>query len=720
MIRPRLTLAALLATVTAGAPAIAQTPVVWTGASTLSDFWSDVGNFSPGRPLGPLPTDEVIFNSLSTARLTSNVMDGSYNINKLTVVNPPGNVTVNFAAATDTLTVTGGGVDLSAAGSTNLTFNPRFALGADHTWVVASGRTLNMTGQVNSGGFSRNLTLNVNGAVGTAGTIILGAASNFTAGSTLTTRNGELRLNNAGALNGLTGGVTINPLSTGASGVQFATMNLNTAGTYANVPLNLNSSSNTLRSRVQGTVGGVATLPGAVSLAGTSSGIIEMNVLSGSNLTLNGAVSGATYGGTLQLGGASGNGFLNNTVTLSTTNTGTVRKQDAGVWTLAQANAATAWGTTRVATGTLRVAAANALPAGASLVLGEGTTAGTLDLFAASASQTVTGLSTNTDATVNPATNQLGIGFTGPGSGSSTLTFNGGTSTFAGILANNVGSGVNNTLTLSLIGGELILGATNSYSGQTFIDNSSTLRLTRVVTGAFTNDGSIANSPVINLNNTLSGLHVIGVVGGANFDAGSGRFAPVANQTIRGIGTVTGNVAVPTNAALLGGSAVNPTGTLTVAGNVVFRGATGTTGGRYAVDLGGTSVSGSVVSKVAVTGAGNVVNFDSSAGPVVIPLLSDGGLALSVPYSFVIGSAAGGYQVNGGPVGVGGYTYLTDFVLTSSRPEFHEFRNVSLTPDGSNNLVLSFTPVPEPATVLGLAAAGLAAVRLGRRRILAG
>ena len=118
---------------------------------------------------------------------------------------------------------------------------------------------------------------------------------------------------------------------------------------------------------------------------------------------------------------------------------------------------------------------------------------------------------------------------------------------------------------------------------------------------------------------------------------------------------------------------------------------------------------------MAVTGAGNTWDFAPVAlDPVTIRLLNDQNLAPGTPYTYVIGSSAGGFTRNGSLVTA--FTYGTDFDLVSST--FPGFTDVTLLVDGSNNLVLGFTPVPvpEPASVLAVGAAGLGLLWVRRRR----
>ena len=376
----------------------------------------------------------------------------------------------------------------------------------------------------------------------------------------------------------------------------------------------------------------------------------------------------------------------------------------------------------------LRATVPGALPGAATLTLGTAASAavGTVDLFGIS--QTVAGLDTaSDDSQVNPAGNRIGIGDGVGGSPTATLTYAAGTSLFAGTLVDNVGTTAGKKVSLTVTGGNLTLQSANSYTGDTLVTGGTlALGFRNPTFGApGTNYGSFAASPSVTVGSGAF-LNVSGVTGGFNHDPGTNRFAPAADQTLRGNGTVQGGVMVPAAATLRGGDALSsPTGTLVVAGPVTFRaGAAGSGGGQLVVDLTGAIGTGGPVSKLAVTGAGNTVDVLTNSGTqkLVIALRNDAGLPYGVPVSFPIATADSGFRRDG--FGVSAYTYGQDFTLTSPRsasdPNF-AFTNVSLMASGSSptTLTLSFTPVPEPATVLAVAAIGLAAARL-RRRILTG
>ncbi len=744
MIPPRFVFAVVLLAV-AVRPAAAQVNYSWTGNSpsnTATASWTFTNNyFLPSLAGGPSPGDRVAFDNLTTGNVNT-VLDNNFSLTGLTVtggvVSAADPILIGpGSSAANTLTVLGEGINLSAA-NRSLTVTAPLAVGASQTWAVNGGRTLTLSGAVSSTA-ARTVTVNANAGntLGHTGTVVLGAANSLAVNSVVNVRNGTLRLDNLSAFPGVggTGGLLLTPLSSGAVGVDGPTAEFSKVGLYTTpVTLSSGASGSLLRSRVNVTSGGATDL-GALNLTGTNlSGVVELNALNGSDVRVLGTVNGSAHLGTLQLGGASGSGRLNGAVTLSPAGQANVTKVDSGsTWTLAAAG--NSWLVTQVAAGTLRTTASGALPPAALTSLGQQSSSpaerlGTLDLFGTN--QTVGGLSVISDDTqVNPAGNRIGIGdVTGPGPFASTLTFSAtdGTGwTFAGALVDNVGTTGGKTLGLTVGSGNLTLQAANTYSGPTTITGAGVFsgvvsltlsQRTGSAGGGFTNNGSIANSPLVTLATTGASLNAFGLSGGLSYDATTGNFAVASNQTLQGVGTVAGNGVTVTAAASLRGGLPGNVATPLAVGGLVLRGGTpGTGGGQLLVDV-NNSATGSSVGRVA---AGGPVNFDTAtnAAQVVLKLLNDQNLAFGTPVSLNIGSGTA-FRVNGAAVGPGGYVYNTDFSLLTDRPNFLFFQNVTLIPDGSNNLLLSFTPVPEPATVLGLAATGLAAVRLGRRRILAG
>jgi autotransporter-associated beta strand protein len=510
------------------------------------------------------------------------------------------------------------------------------------------------------------------------------------------------------------GGVSVNPLATTQLG-------LNATGTYTySTPLALASSSGTVRSQVNLLQPATAIWGGAVSVAGTgTTGVIELNTQAGGNLIFANPMTGTGYGGAVQLGGASGAGALNGAVTLAATNSRIV-KVGGSVWSLGAANAGNAWSATQIQAGVLVTTLDSALASSASLTLGTTGTAtvGTLDLY--NSSQSVSGLTTATDdSLVNPADNRVGLGDgVGPGA-AGTLTYAGTTTSFAGSLVDNVGVVAGKQLSLTVSGGGLTLQSANTYSGATLVTGGTLALGSRSggAGGGFTNFGSFASSPTVTVRSGAN-LNVTGATGGLN--SLGGQFAPVANQVLRGEGAVTGATTIQPAATIRGGEpGVSPNGQLTVVGPLAIQGGTvGSAGGQWVVDLNGTTVSNSLVGRLAVTG-GNTLNFDVTGGPVTIRLEGIGNLPFNQPYTFDV-ATAGGFARNG-TSGVTSYTYGpgNDFVLDDDSAFLTGYVGIPTLTVNSGTLTLGFTPVPEPGTVLAVAAVGLGAVRL-RRRILAG
>jgi autotransporter-associated beta strand protein len=270
----------------------------------------------------------------------------------------------------------------------------------------------------------------------------------------------------------------------------------------------------------------------------------------------------------------------------------------------------------------------------------------------------------------------------------------------SGVISNSAGAGI------LVFGGNGVieLTAANTYSGPTVLNDSNFLPNTTV---KLVGTGSIAASTAIDIG-TARTLDVTALTGGANYSASAGRFAVASGQTFGGTGTVNGAVLVGNGGTLRGGSPTTllnaPTGQLIVNGSVRLA-----NGGILAVDLNGQLSSGATVSRVAVTGAGNTFDISTTGGAPTINLQNTLGLVASQSYTYTIASSAGGFTRDG--TAVTSYSFGTDFFLAGS---LGTFENVSLTVTGSN-LVLTFTPVPEPATVGLVATASLALLGVVRR-----
>ncbi|MGL4423632.1 MAG: PEP-CTERM sorting domain-containing protein, partial [Gemmataceae bacterium] len=271
----------------------------------------------------------------------------------------------------------------------------------------------------------------------------------------------------------------------------------------------------------------------------------------------------------------------------------------------------------------------------------------------------------------------------------------------SGVISNSQGAGPlvfggNSTLELT---------AANTYTGPTVLNDASIIPNTVV---KLVGTGSIASSSAIDIG-SLRTLDGTALTGGANFSIPNNRFAIAPGQTLGGTGTLQGNVFVGSAATIRGGSPAtllnNPTGQLLVNGGVRFG------GGTLAVDLNGTATSGATVSRLALNGPENEFDIALANGPMTIQLLNTQGLVQNQTYSFIIASSSSDYTRDG--IAVSSYNFGTDFTLSGGN--FPSFAGVSLSVSGSN-LVLQFTPVPEPSTVGLLAMLGFGVMRKLRSR----
>jgi hypothetical protein len=188
-------------------------------------------------------------------------------------------------------------------------------------------------------------------------------------------------------------------------------------------------------------------------------------------------------------------------------------------------------------------------------------------------------------------------------------------------------------------------------------------------------------------------LAVGGVTGGTNF--ANGRFSLAGGQTLIGTGAVTGAMDVRSTAAVSpGAGGLNSVGTLTTA-PVSFQ-----SGGIYRVDLNsfttGTHTPGTDNDFLSIAGAltlanGFAVNVNKLIGG---PTPTD-----HTTRTYTIATASGGVTLGTYTINPTGFAAGDQFALSVS----------------GNNLVLSYTPVPEPMATLGIFAVGLGTI-YGLRR----
>lgn len=234
-----------------------------------------------------------------------------------------------------------------------------------------------------------------------------------------------------------------------------------------------------------------------------------------------------------------------------------------------------------------------------------------------------------------------------------------------------------------------------------------------------------AGAGVMRLNNVNStaafqvngGTLRVDSVGGS----GSGAITVNAGGTLAGTGTVNGAVTAAAGGAI--GPAGTTVGTLTVANNLTMTAAAPGTGSFFNVLVSRLAANSAAADLLVVSGAANRLNFTGLAtgtptsgdNKFRINLRSDPANPMVSGESYTITIAqTSGVQRNGTAVGPT-YTFdPNDYQLFS--PNFSAFNSALLMVDGLNNVVMTFVPVPEPATVLGLAAAGFGAVGFLRRR----
>jgi autotransporter-associated beta strand protein len=239
-------------------------------------------------------------------------------------------------------------------------------------------------------------------------------------------------------------------------------------------------------------------------------------------------------------------------------------------------------------------------------------------------------------------------------------------------------------------GGALLLVNTNTYTGPTTI-SAGTLTLT--------GSGSIASSPTIT------------VATGATFEVGTvvGGYSLASGQTLKGTGTFGGGAS--TLATFASGSKVAPgasIGTLLANGDITFA-----SGSTLEVEFNATSSD-----RFQHNASNRTVTFDSG---FVLSLLNLG--TPTTQTAFTIASSGtnlttpdlttASFTVDniGHPSG----TYSTPNVTFKINPaQFAGGEKFSLSA-GSGNLVLTFTPVPEPAFVTVIFAAGLGGAAWLRR-----
>jgi autotransporter-associated beta strand protein len=427
-------------------------------------------------------------------------------------------------------------------------------------------------------------------------------------------------------------------------------------------------------------------------------------------------------------------------------------------------------GTTNVLNGTLQLGggAVSILPTTTAVTLGSGSNSGTLDLAGQAQTlsgqvtingvgQTLPALTTAGGGAANRVVNSVGVV-------PAALTLSVGvTDTFAGSL----GAAGQNNFSLTKTGAAtLILAGANTYSGLTTVSQG-TLQIGNGGSAGTLGTGNVSlasgTTLAFNRGDSVSVPNVIYGAGAVTVQSGT--------VTLTGTSLYSGGTTVSAGMLLANNTAGSATGTgaVTVNGSSAVLGGTGTVGGPVTVKGGGTLSPGASIGTLAVT---NPVTFGSrtdnanagSAGTFYVQLgstttsdrlgitgatnsltfntlgqdgTSDTGTEVFVDFSqfsgaapqlftvyhYTIGTTTNSTNpilVNGSTVADGGTvavpvmsnytTYFPPDPAYLAAPA-----NFSLRRSGTN-LMLDFTPVPEPASAVAVLFAGLAGAAAWRRR----
>ena len=281
-------------------------------------------------------------------------------------------------------------------------------------------------------------------------------------------------------------------------------------------------------------------------------------------------------------------------------------------------------------------------------------------------------------------------------SGSGTLTLNAGlinNATAAQAVSAPVQFGLSNTIQNA---GTLTLGGAVNFTNYLNLQGGATVLGGTVggVLGTGLTTGNPAAPTVRVGNGTLTAAGTLNT-----------RVEVYSGSTLQGNGTIGGNVTVAPGGTIRGDSGTG-TGNLNLTAGVTSIQAATATGANLATQL---AVSGGTItgnSKLALTGASTNLAFDMTAGKFRITLLGDAGLTAGNTYTIALATANAATNFYRTGSNTDPFT-TADFDLVSGSGTWSAFNSVTLVRNaGANSLDLTFSPVPEPATI-GLVAAGV-------------
>jgi len=583
--------------------------------------------------------------------------------------------------------------------------------------TVGSGATLQIQGGITVG--AEALTIsgvgettatgvleNVSGTNNYGGLVTLGAAS------TVSSDAGTLNLTNAGTITGATFALTLTGAGNGSIssiiGTTSGTLTKTGVGTWTLFGANTYTGATTISN-------GILNIQNATALGTTAAGTtvssgatlqIQGDITMGAEaLTISGVgettatgalenVSGTNnYGGLLHLGAAttisSDAGTLNltNTGTITGplfgltltgagdgsiasiigTTSGTLTKTGTGTWTLSGANTYT--GATTISGGILDIQSNTAL----------GTTAGNTTVSSGAT------LQIQGDITVGTA-EALTISGIGASGATGALENVSGTNNYGGLVTLGAASTISSDAgTLNLTNTGTITGATRGLT-LTGAGNGSISSIIGTTTGTLTKSGT-GNWTLSGANTYTGATQVNGGTLLVNGSTASGSAVSVTNSgsTLGGTGTINGTVAVNSGAYILGGTGAVASGTLTLNNSLTLN-----SGSIIELAFGGSFAH----STLARTGSGTWT-FQSNQAFNFIDL----GATTGFYNNIITGLAANPGSEGSWTIMNAGWTGTFSY-------------------DGTGDIDLTVTSVPEPSTWVGGALAFAALVFTQRRRFV--